>query len=441
MRQFVIFGAGKRGKELFELLGSSKVFCFCDNHLCGANIEDKAVVAFSELSSLSGSYTIILSTNNGDMREQLGDGGIEYCDCSISYDALRDLLKEEYEYCTDSEVEFYLVDSFELTHYVSIYNALRDAGIRAVMVAEPCLYNTAGTWFDEEKTWELLDAHGCEWYKRSNSDAPVAITTEFGHNLIHYKGRKIQLCYGVSFLRKKAFELEADVTKPFDHVLVNGQFYKKMITNNRPADTVTDIAYPRYREYFLYPGNREDIRRSLGIQSTKPILVYYPTWDDHSSISEYAEEIGKLKDTYFVISKPHHCTLRLPEKEGDRTLLKRNSDLVVDTAGSLSELAFITDLAICDAMSGALCEVAYLNRDAHMVAIMEPGTKEEFYFDPWKLSVTVETPELLGQTVRKIGDEDPCLVSRQKLIRELISDDFDDGMERCVNAIRRRIQC
>ena len=441
MGQFVIFGAGKRGKELLKLLGSSKVFCFCDNNLCGTNIEDKAVVAFSELSLLSSSYTIILSTNNEDMRKQLGDGGIVYCDCSCSYDALRDILWSEYEYCTDSEVEFYLIDSFELSHYEPIYNALRDAGIRAVMVAEPCIFNTVGTWFDEVKTWELLDAHGCEWYKRSNPDAPVAITTEFGHNLIHYKGRKIQLCYGVSFLRKKAFELEADVTKPFDHVLVNGSFYKKMITNNRPADTVTDISYPRYREYFLYPGNREDTRRSLGIQSTKPILVYYPTWDDHSSISEYAEEIGKLRDMYFVISKPHHCTLRLPEKERDRALLKRNSDLVVDTTGSLSELASITDFAICDAMSGALCEVAYLNRDAHMVAILEPGTKEEFYFDPGKLSVTVEKPELLDQTVRKIGDEDPWLASRQKLIPELISDDFDEGMDRCINAIRRRIQC
>ncbi len=435
-KSFVIFGAGKRGRGLLSLLGDALVYCFCDNHVFGETVDGKTVVNFEELSALSHLHTILLSTDNEEMRKQLADGGIDYVDCSKNNYDLHELLAEEYEYCMDSEVEFYFVDSFEFTHYEPIYHALRDAGIRAVMVAEPACFNSAGAYFDAEKTWELLEKNKIEWYKRSNPCTKVAITTEFGDNLAHYNCKKVQLCYGVSFLKKKAFELEEEVTRPFDHILVNGGFYKKMISKNRPAQTITDIAYPRYKDHFRHTANREEILRKFEIHTDKPILIYYPTWDDHSSIKKYANEIGRLRDEYYVISKPHHCTMRLSEKKGDMELLRSNSDLVIDTTGSLSELATITDLAICDSMSGAMCEVAYLNRNAHMLAIMEPGTKDEFYIDPEKLAVIVDDPIDLEERARTLRDNDSQLVSRCKLMSELISDDFDAGMDRCIRSIQ-----
>ena len=436
MNSFIIFGAGKKGKALLSHLGESNVSCFCDNHLAGETVDGKEVIAFDAMISLSEHQTVLLSTDSNEMRKQLRDAGISYCDCSETYDPLRELLRKDYEFCPDSEVEFYLVDSFEISHSLPIYVALREAGIRAVMVAEPALFNTAGKWFDDNKAWEILDSEGIEWYKCSNPQAAIAFTTQFEYNIGHYRGKKIKLCYGVSILKNKAFELKAEVTDPFDHVFVVGEFYRKMIARNKPPEAVTDISYLRYKEYFAHLVEKRSILEKLGIRTDKPILVYYPTWDEHSSIHDYAVEIGKLRDEFFVVAKPHHCTLRLEEKAEDRKLLKDNSDLVVEMVGDLSELAAITDLAICDAMSGAMCEVAFLNRKAHMLAIMESGTREEFYVDPGQIAVTVDSPSDLGECAIRLKSYDPKLASRDQQVSEFLSDDFDAGKERCIDVIR-----
>ena len=47
-----------------------------------------------------------------------------------------------------STVEFYLVDAFEIFHFIPLYDLLRSSGIKAVFIAEPPYTNVAGSWFD-----------------------------------------------------------------------------------------------------------------------------------------------------------------------------------------------------------------------------------------------------------------------------------------------------
>ena len=99
MKSFIIFGAGKKGKALLSHLGEANVSCFCDNHLAGQNVAGKEVIAFDAMISLSKHQTVLLSTDSNEMRKQLRDAGISFCDCSETYDPLREILRVDHECC------------------------------------------------------------------------------------------------------------------------------------------------------------------------------------------------------------------------------------------------------------------------------------------------------------------------------------------------------
>ena len=56
-----------------------------------------------------------------------------------------------------SEVEFYLIDAFEIFHYLPVYQELVRRGVKATFVAEPCSINTSGNWFDYNTAVKKLE--------------------------------------------------------------------------------------------------------------------------------------------------------------------------------------------------------------------------------------------------------------------------------------------
>lgn len=54
-------------------------------------------------------------------------------------------------------VEFYLVDSFEIEHFIPFYDAFRARGINAYFVAEPERIHVVGDYFDYDKAVGILD--------------------------------------------------------------------------------------------------------------------------------------------------------------------------------------------------------------------------------------------------------------------------------------------
>ena len=55
-----------------------------------------------------------------------------------------------------SQIEFYLIDAFEIYHFLPIYNELLKQGIKTRIVAEPCKINTSGKWFDYNTAIRIL---------------------------------------------------------------------------------------------------------------------------------------------------------------------------------------------------------------------------------------------------------------------------------------------
>ena len=243
---------------------------------------------------------------------------------------------EKYKECeteiksdTNTDVEFYLVDAFEIFHFEPFYIELRKKNINAVFIAEPWETNTSGKWFDYDSAIKILDEKGYVYHKFVNVNCKCAITTQQKDILKKYtNAKKIQLIYGIGFLRKVQFQLKDFLKDPFDYYFVNGGYYKdKFLKLGGSIYNIIDVSYPKHRDFFKRGYEKQKLIKELGIHTDKPILLYYPTWDEYSSIKEFADRIGELRNDFFVVTKPHHCTFRLKSKKNDLKKLYDVSDM------------------------------------------------------------------------------------------------------------------
>lgn len=336
-----------------------------------------------------------------------------------------------------SQVEFYLVDSFEIFHYLPIYKAFINAGIKSEIVAEPPGINTAGEWFDYKTATNILNKLGISYSNRANPNAKIAITTQFSRNLSEYRGIKIQLAYGNAPEKDKDFQAFPEVTKGFDYCWVHGLFKKKIMSNIRKTDSIKIIGYPKYIEFYKNKPSKQSIMKELGIKTDKPILCYYPTWDEYSSIQEYGEFIAKLKHNFFVITKPHHCTYRLPEKKEDLSMIYHISDLVLDGNYNLAKITQIADFALCDAKSGVFSEIPYYKRDIKMAIIYANGlTPNNLYYEMSKLCCGIYSPKEIFQVVNELYKCDNWRNDRKKMVDYFIDSDSEKDLEDLVSFVK-----
>ena len=313
-------------------------------------------------------------------------------------------------------VEFFLVDSFEIFHFYPLYKAFIERGYNAKFIAEPCDTDASYTWFDYEEAVKILDNLGVFYSKKCNPNAHIAFTTQDAYNLSKYKNKKIFMSYGVGF-NLKSFGYTDRVTKGFDLCLVNGQFMFDVFSKTKEREKLVIMGSPKYIEFFNYPPTREQVMEELGIKTDKKILLYYPTWDEDSSIQSFAESIKVLRSEYFIVAKAHHCTFRLDEKKADLDMLKEISDIVLPGNYSFGKSAVLGDIAICDAKSGASSEVCYLNENLNVVLL---SVREDYekYFAPAVHSIgpLINRPENLYNTVSDIELLESFKVRREGVI-------------------------
>ena len=86
-----------------------------------------------------------------------------------------------------SEVEFYLVDAFEIYHYLPIYYELIKRGVNAKIVSEPCSINIGGGYFDYNTAIKILEENNIDYSTECNPDTCVSITTQRSNILKKYK--------------------------------------------------------------------------------------------------------------------------------------------------------------------------------------------------------------------------------------------------------------
>lgn len=332
-----------------------------------------------------------------------------------------------------SEVEFYMVDAFELQHYKPLYEALLRRGIKARIVCEPQAINIAGSWFDYDNAVEELTGLGIPYSDIANSDAKVAVTTQHPEELAHYPAsQKILYPYGAFLMKKSAFTFYEGVADKFDCIFVHGDQQTKILREKGFCTDTVDISYPRYLNR---SETREVILKKYGINTDKPILVYLPTWDEYGSIMDAGKKLGSLKERFYLIVKPHHCTLHLPDKHEEKEILYREFDRVLERA-DLYDISRLADVAVCDAKTGAVSEMVFLNSDLHMVVIYKNCTPDDFYADYSSLFTGIFDMDDLENDIISVMKEDVFLADRKNWIKGVFSGDIEAGIERGILKIQ-----
>ena len=331
----------------------------------------------------------------------IGPIKITYYKHPIKNMVLNWLLKQDKK----SLVEFYLVDAFEIYHYLPIYNELRKRGIPTRIVAEPCIINTGKTWFDYDAAVKILKENQVDYCTKCNPSAAVAITTQSANIINKYKNKKLNLSYGVGF-NKTNFGLSKETSAGFDGRLIHGQFYKDILSKVMPANKLHIIGYPKHDNFFLNPVTQNTVKKELNIQTHKPVIVYFPTWDENSSIQKFGDEIKKLKRKFFVVTKAHHCTFRLPDKKNDLKKLYEISDVVLAGNSSFEDAAVLADIIIADAKSGSSSESCYLNQHTPALFLsVQDNIDTYFYPEIFKLGDVINKPKLLVEHIDKLAEQ------------------------------------
>ena len=164
------------------------------------------------------------------------------------------------------------------------------------------------------------------------------------------------------------------------------------------------------------------MRDELGINTEKKIIAYLPTWDENSSIPVYYNELKSLKDEYYIVTKPHHCTYRLESKEDDLNKLYEISDMVLQPEYGLDKFMFIGDLTVIDAKSGATLESTFLNDDMKMVwLLVSREVRKLFWNEINNIVELVDDRNDLVEVVNKTIEEDSYIKYRKEHINHYFS--------------------
>ena len=317
---------------------------------------------------------------------------------------------------TEIDVEFYLMDAFEIYHFLPLYKMLNANNFNAKFVCEPCRINVAKDWFDYDTAKSILEERGLKYSENANSYAEIAFTTQRIAYLEKYLNFKINFQYGAG-LNKTNFCSTKRATEGFDARFVYGDYTKEKVKAYINENNIYEIGIPKHDEFFENPPVQNDIKSELNIHTDKKILVYFPTWDEDSSVSVFYDELKKLKNEYFVVTKAHHCTYRLKEKESDLKVLREISDIVLEGNYSFSRAAVLADIALIDAKSGAACEVPYLNPNAHILYLsVRDNLQEYFWEDIFSFGYLINKKEDLLKSLDSIADEDKFQKERNNKI-------------------------
>lgn len=331
-------------------------------------------------------------------------------------------------------VEFYLVDAFEIYHFLPIYNYLRKNGISCCFVAEPPKRNSSKNWFDYDNAIKILKINHVEYKKRANYEAQVVFTTQDERLIHNYKNKKVHMNYGNS-LEVRSFCESEKTAVGFDLKLVHGQLGYDVINKKFPDIDIIQFGYPKYSSWsdksvYMYDNTariEEIIKENT---ESKPVLLYFPTWNTRSSIDAYAEVFMKLKEHFFIITKAHHCTFRLWRERERLEKLKQISDVMLEGNFSFKEAVALGNIAVVDAISSAATEVPYVKNDIKLILLYSPIEEENCFKEIIDdFSICVKKPDELENAIKELVINDAKLETRQRLLSYIYADNDSNSLQ------------
>jgi glycosyltransferase involved in cell wall biosynthesis len=254
------------------------------------------------------------------------------------------------------QIEFYHIDAFEIAQYEPIWRALKQAGVDARIIGAAGADNTAAPgWFDFALFRSYCEQHAIPFHSEADPRAALAVTTQNAAILRQYAGKKVRLMYG-PIVYPQAWGLQPHAVQPFDAVLHHGPAYGDLFARWLPPAQLAAIGYPRYDDFFAGRLPRAQIRARWGVNDSRPVLAFLPTWGPNTGFDTFLPALLRLSERYQIILRPHHCTLHF---EPERMALLRASGLpLLDNAYALPEVYAGADVVLSDARGGAVFEAA-----------------------------------------------------------------------------------
>ncbi len=342
-------------------------------------------------------------------------------------------LKQEREWYREHfnlvKAEFYLIDSFEIYHFLPLYRYLEKKGIYTCFVAEKV---EEGAWFDYKKAIEILKVNGLRYKECPDYDADFVFTTQDEYLIDAYKNKKVNLSYGIALTTYAYMESERTIDK-FDLKLVHGDISKQEVRAKNKSIDIIKVGYPKHSVWgngkFVYDlDSKKKIIADVNVDN-KPILLYFPTWDYYSSINAYANAFKEIKKDFLIVTKIHHCTSRLDTEEEHRKIVKDISDVVLEGNFSIQEVVCMGDIAICDAVSGTSTEVPFLKNDMKLILLYSPSEEKNKYKEIIReYACCVKTSEELEDSIRATYKEDKYIEKRKQILKQLYYEYPEKGM-------------
>ena len=175
----------------------------------------------------------------------------------------------------------------------------------------------------------LLEPYPMDWYIKINS--------------------KYRLKYKYSLLSAKpnlVYKPENNIC--YDAILCYGLYEANILKNFSNVELIGNLKYINLKK--------------LDKPSTqKKILLYLPTYGNVSSIDSITDQLLKLKNQYYIITKLHHGTSFLQEEKNRINKLKNISDEYYDHRIELAQLLSKVDIVLSD-NSGSIFEALYAQK-------------------------------------------------------------------------------
>lgn len=337
-----------------------------------------------------------------DIYEELKQQKLYLCQPFHKYSVQR-LAGEKGGYpAPEALVEFYLIDAFEIYQFLPVYRKLKERGVSVKFIAEPNEINTGGNWLDFSTSVNILEELNLDYDVVCNPECKFAVTTQMARVLSKYCGKKIRYAYG-NGMWKQAMSNSERVIFEFDCSFVAGEWRERLLRKYVTTQTIVQMGYPKYLDFFKERPMRGDVLERLHIHTDRKILCYYPTWGENSTIGLFGPCLRELRQDYFIVSKAHHCTSRLDEEQHNRDILSEVSDIVLPGNFDFALSTLIGDINICDAASGAATEVLYLNENAEAVFVYDNkknDMKERLFEEIFQLGPVVTEPAELITLLR-----------------------------------------
>jgi hypothetical protein len=335
---------------------------------------------------------------------------------------------------TELEIDFFHVDSFEVSVYLPIFKALTTLGVKYRAVIPNSLAGLVEqNYLDDVGAKAFYDKHSIIWTETPNYNNPVC-STQGAEFLCSYLGPKIRIPYGPN-IYPQGWGLSRKSCLGFSDILVHGPHYKKHLSRFFDPKKIFISGYPKYDPFFsTIPNSQPSIRPDSAESQRnkpKPSLLILPTWGESSSLRSLVAALSALDSNYDITIKPHHLSYRKEPDLVERA--KANPFVTVATeSDSLIDLLKICDFVACDVRSCAFGEAILAKKST--IAISSNSNDIKWIVDSGvhHVAPVVTTYADALAEIGKLLEADKYKLERETWIRQKVA--YRDGSSSRVSA-------